>query len=191
MIFLQLFWTFLKIGLFTFGGGAAMVSLIQSEVTVHHQWITTQEYTDILAISQMTPGPIGINTATYTGYTAVLNAGYSHALAVVGSLLASFAVILLPALLMVLAVQFLQRYRNNVYINSVFRLLRIVVVGVIAAAALQLATPQSFGQPAVSLHFITSVVIFVAVFTLSLLKKNPIWLMLASGVAGLLLYGLV
>ena len=76
MVFLQLFWTFLKIGLFTFGGGYAMIALIQNEVTVNHAWLTSQEFTDILAISQMTPGPVGINTATYTGYTAVLNAGY-------------------------------------------------------------------------------------------------------------------
>lgn len=167
-----------------------MVALIQSEVTVHHQWLTTQEYTDILAVSQMTPGPIGINTATYTGYTAVLNAGYGHGLAVMGSLLASLAVILLPVVLMILAVRFLQRYRNNAYVLSVLRWLRIAVVGVIAAAALQLATPESFGLPAVSLHFIASIVIFAAVFVLALLKKNPIWLMLGSGVAGLLLYGL-
>lgn len=191
MIFLQLFWTFLKIGIFTFGGGAAMVALIQNEVTVHHDWLTTQEYTDILAVSQMTPGPIGINTATYTGYTAVLNAGYSHGWAIAGSLLASFAVILLPVILMILVVRFLQRYRDNRYVNGVFQLLRTVVVGVIAAAALQLCTVESFGQPAVSLHFIVSLVIFLAVFILSMMKKNPIWLMLGSGVVGLLLYGLV
>ncbi len=190
MLFLQLFWSFLKIGIFTFGGGAAMVALIQNEVTVNHHWLTTQEYTDILAVSQMTPGPIGINTATYTGYTAVLNAGYGHGLAIAGSLLASFAVILLPVVLMILMVRFLQRYRENRYVNSVFRMLRIVVVGVIAAAALQLATAESFGQPAVSLHFIASVAIFGVVFVLSMMKKNPIWLMLGSGAAGLLFYGL-
>jgi chromate transporter len=191
MIFLELFWTFLKIGIFTFGGGAAMVALIQSEVTVHHHWLTTQEYTDILAVSQMTPGPIGINTATYTGYTAVLNAGYGPWAAVAGSLLASFAVILLPVALMILAVRFLQRYRNNRYVGSVFQMLRMVVVGVIAAAALQLVTAESFGHPALSLHFIASLLIFLAVFVLSMRKCNPIWLMLGSGLAGLLLYGLV
>src|SRR5574344_2674277 len=77
MIFWQLFITFLKIGAFTFGGGYAMIALIQNEVVVNHLWLTSQEFTDILAISQMTPGPIGINTATYAGYTAVLNAGYA------------------------------------------------------------------------------------------------------------------
>lgn len=167
-----------------------MVALIQNEVTVRHQWLTTQEYTDVLAVSQMTPGPIGINTATYTGYVAVLNAGYPTWLAVAGSLLASLAVVLLPAVLMVLVVCFLQQYRSNRYVNSVFLMLRIVVVGVIAAAALQLATVDSFGEPAASRQFLSSIIVFVAVFVLSLKSVNPIWLMFGAGVFGLLLYGL-
>ena len=191
MLFVELFWTFLKIGLFTFGGGAAMVALIENEVTVSHSWLSTREFTDVLAVSQMTPGPIGINTATYTGYTAVLNAGYGQGLAVVGALLASLAVILLPVVLMMGVVRFLQRYGNNRYVKGVFRLLRRVVVGVIAAAALQLATVESFGEPEVSLHFIASLVIFATVFILAMRKKSPIWLMLGSGAVGLLLYGLV
>ena len=191
MLFVELFWTFLKIGLFTFGGGAAMVALIENEVTVSHSWLSTREFTDVLAVSQMTPGPIGINTATYTGYTAVLNAGYGQGLAVVGALLASLAVILLPVVLMMGVVRFLQRYRNNRYVNGVFELLRRVVVGVIAAAALQLATVESFGEPEVSLHFIASLVIFATVFVLAMRKISPIWLMLGSGAVGLLLYGLV
>ena len=191
MLFLELFWTFLKIGLFTFGGGAAMVALIENEVTVSHSWLSTQEFTDVLAVSQMTPGPIGINTATYTGYTAVLNAGYGQGLAVVGALLASLAVILLPVVLMMGVVRFLQRYGNNRYVKGVFRLLRRVVVGVIAAAALQLATVESFGEPEVSLHFIASLVIFATVFVLAMRRISPIWLMLGSGAVGLLLYGLV
>ena len=77
MIFLYLFYTFCKIGLFGFGGGYAMLSMIQGEVVTRYNWISASEFTDIIAISQMTPGPIGINSATYVGYTAVLNAGYN------------------------------------------------------------------------------------------------------------------
>ena len=113
MIFIELFFTFLKIGIFTFGGGLGMVALIQNEVVVKHHWMTLAEFTDIFAISQMTPGPVGINVATYAGYTAVLHAGYSPAWAVVGSLLASVAVILLPALLMVAVLRFLSAHREN------------------------------------------------------------------------------
>ena len=167
MVFLQLFWTFLKIGLFTFGGGYAMIALIQSEVTVTHHWLTPQEFTDILAVSQMTPGPVGINTATYTGYTAV---------------------ILLPVALMLVAVAFLQRNKGNKDIDNIFSLLRKVVVGLIAAAALQLLTVDSFGMPSLSLQFILSIALFIAVFFLALRRTSPILLILASGVVGIIVY---
>ena len=188
MLFLQLFWTFLKIGLFTFGGGYAMVALIQDEVCDHYGWLSPQEFTDILAISQATPGPLGINTATYTGYTAVLNAGYQPWQGVLGSLIASGSVILLPVMLMLAAVCFLQRMKGNRNVDNIFRVLRLAVVGLIAAAALQLLTVESFGQPGWTLQFVVSVVLFSVVFFLSLKKVSPIWLILASGVLGLVLY---
>ena len=78
MLFLQLFYAFFKIGLFGFGGGYAMISMIQGEVVTRHEWLTSTEFTDIIAISQMTPGPIGINSATYVGYSAVVNAGGAY-----------------------------------------------------------------------------------------------------------------
>ena len=90
MIWLQLFYVYLKIGIFGFGGGYAMLSLIQADVVDRYGWISSQEFTDIVAISQMTPGPIGINSATYIGYTAIHNAGYSPAMAVLGSCLTTF-----------------------------------------------------------------------------------------------------
>ncbi|MBP5541153.1 MAG: chromate transporter [Bacteroidales bacterium] len=187
-LFLQLFWTFLKIGLFTFGGGYAMVALIQDEVCTRFGWLTPQEFTDILAVSQATPGPIGINAATYTGYTAVVNAGYAPWLGVVGSLLASGAVILLPVVLMVLAVRFLRKMQGNKDVDNVFRVLRMAVVGLIAAAALQLVGVESFGEPGLSLKFLLSVAIFIGVFVLSMKKVSPLWLILASGVVGLVVY---
>lgn len=190
MLFFQLFWTFLKIGLFTFGGGYAMVALIQDEVCTRFGWLTPQEFTDILAVSQATPGPIGINAATYTGYTAVVNAGYVPWLGVVGSLLASGAVILLPVALMVLAVRFLQRMKGNRDVANVTRVLRMAVVGLVAAAALQLLNVESFGLPGWNLQFIVSALLFAIVFTLSMKKVSPIWLIVASGVVGIVVYSL-
>lgn len=102
MIFLQLFYTFFKIGLFGFGGGYAMISMIQGEVVTRHEWLSSNEFTDIIAISQMTPGPIGINSATYVGYSAVVNAGYSHAVGILGSTIATVSVVLPSFILMVL-----------------------------------------------------------------------------------------
>lgn len=203
MIFWQLFITFLKIGAFTFGGGYAMIALIQNEVVVNHLWLTSQEFTDILAISQMTPGPIGINTATYAGYTAVLNAGYAPAWAVVGAVEASLAVIVVPVVLMFVVCRFLTRYKTHPVVAVVLQFLRLVIVGLIASAALILFTADNFGNPHTEWRqFIISGGIFVLVFVVSLLPKptsnfsskwhikkpGPILLILFSGLLGLLLY---
>ena len=102
MIFFQLFIVFIQIGIFGFGGGYSMISLIQGQVVTQYHWMTMQEFTDVVAISQMTPGPIGINTATYCGYTAVHNAGMSGMMAVLGSAMATFALVLPSLVLMIL-----------------------------------------------------------------------------------------
>ena len=189
MLFLKLFFTFLKIGIFTFGGGYSMIALIQNEVVVKNGWMTAQEFTDILAVSQMTPGPVGINTATYAGYTAVVNSGLPGWQGVVGSLLASLAIIILPVTAMLLVLRFLSQHRNNSVVDTVFRVLRLVVVGLIAAAALLLLTVDSFGTPGINLQFIISIVIFAVVFYFSYRHRtNPIILILASGLIGFLVY---
>ena len=94
MIFLELFYTFFFIGMFTIGGGYAMLTLIQHQVVTVHGWISAEAFTDIVAISQMTPGPIGINSATYIGYSVIEAMGYSQAACVAGSFLATSAVVL-------------------------------------------------------------------------------------------------
>lgn len=191
MIFFQLFSTFLLIGAFTFGGGYSMVALIQNEVVVNHGWMTAAEFTDLLAVSQMTPGPVGINTATYAGYTAVLNAGYPQWAAVCGSLVASLAVIVIPVALVLLLSRWLLKHKDHPRVATVLRFLRLAVIGLIAAAALGLMTTESFGVPGLNLRFGVSLLIFVAVFLLSLRRKaSPIVLILASGLVGLLVYSL-
>lgn len=189
MIFLKLFWTFLKIGIFTFGGGYSMVALIQNEVVEKQGWMTAQEFTDILAISQMTPGPIGINTATYAGYTAVVNSGLPIWEGILGSIIASFAVIILPIIAMWIVYSYLSRHRDNPVVDTMFRILRLTVVGLIAAAALLLLTKESFGLPGLNKQFIVSIILFVAVFYFSYWHRtNPILLILASGLVGLVVY---
>lgn len=161
MIYLQLFLSFLKIGLFGFGGGLAIFSLIQHEIEVHG-WMTQEEFVDILAVSQVTPGPIGINCATYVGYTATGN--------VWGSLLATTAIII-PSLIIMLSickVYFISstRFQHNIYFNRTMHMLRLSVLGLIGAAALLLMKP--IGQPSVSFIDWRSWVIFavVCVFTI-------------------------
>ena len=139
MIYLQLFLSFLKIGLFGFGGGLAIFSLIQHEVE-QYGWMTQEEFVDILAISQVTPGPIGINCATYVGYTATNS--------VWGSLLATTAIII-PSLVIMLLIckayfYISARFQHNIYFTRTMHTLRLSVLGLIGAAALALMTPVSF-----------------------------------------------
>lgn len=190
MIFLQLFYSFFKIGLFGFGGGYAMISLIQNEVVVAHQWVSMKEFTDIVAISQMTPGPIGINSATYVGYKAIVNGGFSPWMGILGSATATIATILPSFLLMLLVIKFFHKYWNHPSTRDVFSALRPTIVGLIAAAALLLMTPENFGDPTHSpWQFSVSVFLFVAAFVgTQFFKINPIRMICLCGLAGFLLY---
>ena len=134
MIYLELFYTFFIIGLFGFGGGYGMLSLIQTETVVNHHWLSSAEFTNIVAVSQMTPGPIGINSATYCGYTAVHNAGFGAGMAVLGSLTATIALVLPSLIMMILISKMFLKYMNTPVVQSVFAGLRPVVVGLLAAA---------------------------------------------------------
>jgi chromate transporter len=189
MIFLELFITFFFIGIFGFGGGYGMLSLIQNEVVVKQQWMTASEFTDIVAISQMTPGPIGINSATYCGYTAVQNAGMGDGLAILGSVTATFALVLPSMILMILICRMFLKYMHTTEVQSVFRCLRPAVVGLLAAACLLLMTEDNFSSPMKdSWHFWISVFLFVAAFIgVKFVKINPIRMIVYSALAGLLL----
>ena len=198
MIYLQLFLSFLKIGLFGFGGGLAIFSLIQHEVE-QYGWMTQEEFVDILAISQVTPGPIGINCATYVGYTATGN--------VWGSLLATTAIVI-PSLVIMLSickVYFVisSRFQRNIYFTRTMHMLRLSVLGLIGAAALLLMKPV--GQPSVSFIDGSSWIIFAVTCLLTIapmfIKKSanpllsalnhlshPILLIILAGVAGYFIY---
>lgn len=190
MLFLKLFITFSKIGIFNFGGGYAMISLIQNEVVEKHQWLTTSEFTDIVAVSQTTPGPIGINAATYTGYTAAINEGYPEWAAVLGAVLASLSVMWLPFLLMVSISRFLIKRSKSKFITDIFSALRPAIIGLIAAAAMLLVSKENFGSPSESVfHFIVSIILFIfAFFGTRLYKLHPILMIVLCGLAGLLIF---
>lgn len=189
MIFLSLFITFFQIGLFGFGGGYGMLSLIQTEVVHNHGWLTTSQFTDIVAISQMTPGPIGINSATYCGYTAVHNAGYGYGLSILGSLTATFALVLPSFILMIVISRMFLKYMNTRPVQSVFRGLRPAVVGLLGAATLLLMTPENFSLPTVNpWQFFISCGLFAATFYGTyFLKIDPIRMTLYAAFAGLVL----
>ena len=189
MIFLKLFWTFFKIGLFGFGGGYGMLSLIQMETVHNHHWLTSAEFTNIVAISQMTPGPIGINSATYCGFTAIHNTGMGSALSVLGSLVATFSLVLPSFVLMILISKMFMRCMKTRVVQSVFDGLRPTVVGLLAAATIMLLNKENFGSPVdTTWQFIISVLLFAATFYGTLFVNiNPIKMIGYAAIAGLLL----
>lgn len=191
-ILFQLFYTFLKVGLFSFGGGYGMLSVIQGEIVTRHAWLTSAQFTDIVAVSQMTPGPIGINSATYVGYTAAMNATGSPAIAVCGSLLASLAVMLPSFAIMLTISRYFMKYCKHSSVEAVFAALRPAVVGLIASAALLLMTEENFGSLQVSpVQFAVSVLLFAAAFVATYrFKLSPITIVIAAGLFGGIFYSI-
>ncbi len=176
---LQLFVSYLKIGFFGFGGGYAMLSLIHSEVVVRNAWLTNGEFSDIVAISQMTPGPIALNSATYIGYEVA---------GIWGSIVATTAVCIPALTVMMLITRFYLKLHDNIYVKSVVAGMKPVVVGMIMSAALLLILPHS----AEGHSFIDgwSWAIFTLTLIASARKVNPILLIVCSGLAGVLIYGI-
>lgn len=187
MIYLKLIWSYLKIGLFGFGGGYAMLSLIEREI-VGPGWITEKMFTDIVAISQMTPGPIGINSATYIGYVAPQVAGFNGAFwGLLGSVICTLVVVLPSFLLVAYTSHLIRRHRDSVLIRGIFAGIRPVVIGLIASAALLLMNAENFGTD--TQEIVISIIIAAVILALKLFTKlHPIWLIVMAGVAGLFIY---
>ena len=173
MIYLNLFLSYLKIGFFGFGGGYAMISLIYNEIVVQNSWLTATELADIAAISQMTPGPIAINCATYVGFEVTGN--------VWGSLLATIAVCLPSLSLMMLATHFYLRLRGNKHFEGTIAGMMPMMIGLILSSALMLFGVETFIDW-------KSWVIFLGCFVASVRKVNPIVLILLSAVVGIIIY---
>ncbi len=172
-IYVQLFISFFKIGLFGFGGGYAILSLIQHEIE-YHGWMSQSEFTDIIAISQMTPGPIGINSATYVGYTASGS--------ILGSIVATVAIVLPSFIIMLLLVKFFFALEGNKYLEFAIMGLRPVVIGLILSAGLLLANRENFID-------YKSIIIFFGAFALSFWAKlHPILVIVLAGIVGWIIY---
>lgn len=189
MIYWKLFWVFFEIGLFGFGGGYAMLSLIQEEVVTQNLWLTMGEFTDIVAISQMTPGPIGINTATYVGYTVTQS--------VWGSVVATTAVSLPSFILVFLLSLLFRRAQEQHWVKALFSGLRPATVGLIASAALFLLfQPDALRSLQWENIWVkenfpdwSSIFIFLGVLFIGLKRwLHPILLLLLAGLLGLFIY---
>lgn len=187
MILVELFITFFLIGALNFGGGGAMLPLIQTQVVNVHAWISESEFTDIIAISQMTPGPMGINCATYVGFEVG---------GVAGSLVATFALVLPSFLLFFALVKIIDRFGTHPVYLGIMKGLKPCVAGMIAAAALMFIfhidlTPQSLDISVIGENFpnwkawalgATSLILSLAT------KISPLYLIIASGVIGLIIF---
>ncbi len=173
-IYFTLFASFFKIGLFGFGGGYAMLPLIQHEVVAApHNWLSMADFIDIVAISQMTPGPIAINSATYVGYTVTGT--------IWGSLCATLGVCLPPFVIMLLISKFYLKFRENHYMDMLFAGLKPAIVGLIAAAALTMMNAHNFID-------LNSGIIFATTFIATLYRFDPIKIILVAGTAGIFIY---
>lgn len=200
-IYLQLIWAYIKIGIFGFGGGYAMLSLVEKSV-VSPGWISETMFTDIVAISQMTPGPIGINSATYIGYVApgTVDPHYQTVLwGILGSVVATLAVVLPSFFLVMYASHFIRRHNESGVIKAIFAGLRPVVVGLIASAAIMLMNAANFNPNGEGWQLAVNIVISVIAFCLVFfaipfkgrkIKLHPILVIICAGLAGYLIYGL-
>ena len=182
MIFFELFKTFFIIGMFTIGGGYAMLSLIQNQVVTIHGWIDDVTFTDIVAVSQMTPGPIGINSETYIGYEILANSGAAEFLCILGSFTATFAVVL-PSFIIVLAIcRVYDKWKNHPIFQGVLSGLKPAVIGLIGTAVLSVATPENF------IDWKSYALCVLAFLALYFKKAGPFTIIGLGAVAGLILY---
>lgn len=198
-IYWQLIWAYIKIGIFGFGGGYAMLSLVEKAV-VTPGWISETMFTDIVAISQMTPGPIGINSATYIGYVApesVNPALHGVLWGLLGSCVATLAVTLPSFFLVLYSSHFIRRHHESGAIKAIFSGLRPVVVGLIASAAIMLMNTPNFNPNGITWQLVSNIIICAAAFCLVFfpipwkgrkIKLHPILVIILAGITGHILY---
>lgn len=182
MIFVELFLTFFLIGMFTIGGGYAMLSLIQNEVVSVHGWINDAMFTDIVAISQMTPGPIGINSATYIGYEVLSQQGASEFMCVLGSFTATFAVVLPSFIIVLMLCKVYEKWKDHYLFKGIMSGLKPATLGLIGTAALSLATPENF------IDWKSFVICILAFIALYFKKVGPFGIIGLGALVGLLVY---
>ena len=179
MIYLQLFWAYLKIGIFGFGGGYAMLSMIQFEIVDHYGWMTVEEFADMVALSQMTPGPVSINIATYIGYIVG---------GILGSLVATAAIVLPSLLMLYLVLKFLFKHKENYIVKTTLASMKPVIAGLIFVAALMMMNPVSFADAGLHGSNISVIICAVTFCCVFWTKINPILLIIASGLVGYFVY---
>lgn len=174
-LLLKIFFSFVKIGAFSFGGGYAVVSFIQKEIIQSKGWLDTKEFVDIVAVAEMTPGPIAVNSSTYVGYKV---AGFW------GSLLGTIGVLLIPTILALIVSIYFNKFKHLDWVKWVLKGIRPAVLGIIATACYTIGKVSFVDYKSI----IIGVLVFLGVYKL---KLNPILAIIISGGLGLLFYGIM
>ena len=187
MIYLELFWSFFQIGLFSIGGGYAAMPLIENQVVDIHPWLTMTQFADIMAIAEMTPGPIAINSATFVGIQV---AGLP------GAIIATVGCVFPSCVIVTTLAYIYYRFRGLNMVQGVLAGLRPAVIAMIASAGISLLIMALYGQRTLpndllSLDLIAVIIFAIGFFALRKWKPNPLWVMAGSGVAGIILYSLL
>jgi len=181
MIYFQLFGIFFKIGLFSFGGGYAMISVIQHEME-RMGWITSSQYADILAVSQMTPGPLAINVATYVGAKVFFEQGIFHS--IMGSFVATLGVVLPSFIIVVLVAKLYEKFKSSHLVDSAMDGIRPAVIGVMGSAVVSFGSLAFFEGGA---FLPMALVIMLIIFILAMKTKiDTIWLIVLSAILGVI-----
>lgn len=198
MIYLQLFWTFFKIGLFTIGGGQAMIPMISQEV-VEKGWLTLDEVQSFIAISESTPGPFAVNIATYTGVSVLQSAGVEES--ILGAICATFGVVLPSLVIITLIALAFSNFIKKPAVQSVFVYVRSTVTGLLIAVFVGFVLSTLLGISSVLSHEpvqfdVIGTCLFALLFGLSLIRikgktLQPIWLIIIAAVIGTLCYGFI
>lgn len=187
MIYLQLFWSFFLVGLFSFGGGYAALPLIQEQVLEIHPWLTSAEFVDVLTISQMTPGPIAINASTFVG---------TKLAGIPGAIVATAGCVTPSCIIVLILATLYYKYKGLSMVQGIIKGLRPAVVALIASAGLSILTTALFSKEALSfkpsdLNWIAVLLFAGSLFILRKFKLSPIYTMLIAGAAGVIVYGLI
>lgn len=184
MIYLQLFWSFFQIGLFSFGGGYAAMPLIQNQIVNVREWLNMAEFADIITISQMTPGPIAINAATFVG---------TRMGGILGAVIATIGCIMPSSIIAIVLVKLYYKYREMSVMKGIMNGLRPAVVAMIASAGLSILVLSLWAENTPSFHagdidFIAAAIFVISLAVLRKFKINQIFVMIGAGIAGCLLY---
>lgn len=184
MIYLKLFWSFFQVGLFSFGGGYAALPLIQNQVVDIHGWLTMSEFADVITISQMTPGPIGINTATFVG---------TRIGGVFGAIIATIGCVFPSCIIAIILATLYYKYRGLSMIQGILNGLRPAVIAMIASAGISLIILSFWNEKGISSNLDNIDLVSVGIFILAIVvlrkwKISPISVMIGTGVIGLGLY---